>query len=101
MSRACTAFIGPAEAEFVAAYSALSGGSIPDYPAAQAAAGAVLAASCARQALGTDRGSLWEAALATDTRTLFGGFKVRADDGVQVKHQTLLVRWSAGRLGPY
>ena len=39
--------LGPTEDEFVRAYTA-AGGSVPDYPAVQAAAGALIAAHCAR-----------------------------------------------------
>jgi hypothetical protein len=68
---------------------------VPDYPAVQAAAAAVLAAHCARLAGSTSREVLWEAALGLKARTLFGGFKVNAD-GVQVGHETVLVRWDTG-----
>jgi ABC-type branched-subunit amino acid transport system substrate-binding protein len=89
--------IGPAEADFLAAYSALFW-SIPDYPAVQAAAGAALASHCARHAGEITRDSLWRAASALDAQTLFGGFLIRPDSGVQVKHETVLVRWTAGVL---
>jgi ABC-type branched-subunit amino acid transport system substrate-binding protein len=86
--------LGPAEADFLAAYFALTG-TAPDYPAVQAAAAAVLAVHCARRAGGNSRDLLWDAALALDTQTLFGDFRIRAADGVQVGHQTVLVRWTA------
>jgi ABC-type branched-subunit amino acid transport system substrate-binding protein len=86
--------LGPAEGEFLAAYAA-AGGAVPDYPAVQAAAGAVLAVHCARQAGGSARDLLWDAALALDTQTLFGGFRIRPSDGVQAGHQAVLVRWTA------
>jgi ABC-type branched-subunit amino acid transport system substrate-binding protein len=88
--------LGPAEADFLAGYSALVG-ALPDYPAAQAAAAAVLAAHCARQAAGTARDLLWPAALALNTRTLFGDFRIRPGDGAQIGHTTVCVRWTAGR----
>jgi ABC-type branched-subunit amino acid transport system substrate-binding protein len=81
--------VGPAEAEFLAAYAARYG-AMPDYPAVQAVAAAALAAHCRRQA-GPDH--LWAAALALDTSTLFGGFRIRAPDGRQMAHRTVLVRW--------
>lgn len=86
--------LGPAEADFLAAYSALTG-AVPDYPAVQAAAAAVLAVHCARVSGGSTRDLLWDAALALDTRTMFGDFRIRPGDGVQAGHQTVLVRWTA------
>jgi ABC-type branched-subunit amino acid transport system substrate-binding protein len=86
--------LGPAETDFLGAYSAVSRTG-PDYPAVQAAAAAVLAAHCVRRTGSTNRELLWEAALGLDTRTLFGGFKIN-DDGVQVGHDAVLVRWGAG-----
>jgi hypothetical protein len=86
--------LGPDEAGFLAAYSALSGGMIPDYPAVQAAAGAVVAAHCARLARGSTRAELWQAASVLDARTLFGGFKINTE-GTQVSHEAALVRWAA------
>jgi hypothetical protein len=86
--------LGPAEADFLAAH-ATGSPAVPDYPAVQAAAAAVLAAHCARLAGSTSREVLWEAALGLKGRTLFGGFEVNAD-GVQVGHETVLVRWDTG-----
>jgi hypothetical protein len=85
--------IGPSEAAFLQSCWALYP-SVPDYPAAQAAAGAVIATHCASLAGGTDRESLWQAALGLDSRTLFGGFRIDAA-GVQVGHDAALVRWTA------
>jgi hypothetical protein len=81
--------VGPGEAVFLAAYAARYG-AVPDYPAVQAVAAAALAVHCRRQA-GPD--DLWTAALALDTSTLFGGFRIRAPDGRQMAHRTVLVRW--------
>lgn len=85
--------LGPTEEAFLAACEALSPG-VPDYPAVQAAAAAVLATHCARLAGGTSRELLWQAALSVSTRTLFGGFTINAD-GAQVGHDSVLVRWTA------
>jgi hypothetical protein len=86
---------GPSEEEFLRACAA-AGGGMPDYPAAQAAAGAVIAAHCARLA-GSIRGEdLWAAAASLDTSTLFGGFRIDPASGVQVKHDTVLVQWTDG-----
>lgn len=86
------ALVGPSEHEFVSAYSAKA----PDYPAAQAVAGAVIAAHCARLAGSTRPGDLWSAAVALDTATLFGAFRIDPASGAQVKHQTVLLRWVRG-----
>jgi hypothetical protein len=86
--------LGPQEAAFLSAYS----GPGLDYPAVQAAAAAVLAVHCAGLAGGTARAGLWAAAAALDTSTLFGGFGIDPRDGVQVKHDTVLVRWAQGNL---
>ena len=71
-------------------------GSVPDYPAVQAAAGAVIATHCARLAGGTSRDALWAAAADLETSTLFGGFRIDPGNGSQVKHQTVLVQWVHG-----
>lgn len=89
---AATPDLEPAEADFLAAYSVLSAAT-PDYPAVQAAAGAVLAAHCVRLVGGTSRELLWQAASSLDARTLFGGFKI-SSDGVQIGHEAVLVRWT-------
>jgi ABC-type branched-subunit amino acid transport system substrate-binding protein len=84
--------LGPAEREFLAAYAGVAE-SQPDYPAVQAAAGAVLALSCAELAGALDRKSLWEAAVALDTSTLVGGFRIDPSTGAQLKHTPVLVEW--------
>jgi ABC-type branched-subunit amino acid transport system substrate-binding protein len=91
--------LGPSEAGFLGAY-ADAAGTRPDYPAAQAAAGATIAAHCAMLAGGTARDGLWEVAASLETSTLFGGFKIEPGRGTQVKHQTALVRWADGELAP-
>ena len=92
--RGTTPQLGPTEADFLAAYSTSSAGRVPDYPAAQAVAGAVLATHCVRQAGGTTRELLWSAAAALDTETLFGDFMINPVTGAQLKHDTVAVRWS-------
>ena len=96
--------IGPGEGEFLAAYTARYG-SVPDYPAIQAVAAAVLATHCLRAAGGPGGAApggagpddaLWRAALDLDTSTLFGAFRVRAPDGRQEGHRPALVRWTVG-----
>lgn len=89
--------LGPSEDEFLRAYAS-AGGGVPDYPAVQAAAGAVIASQCARLTGSSQREALWSAATALDTSTLFGGFRVDPASGTQMKHETALVRWTAGEL---
>jgi ABC-type branched-subunit amino acid transport system substrate-binding protein len=91
--------LGPSEEVFLGTY-ADGAGAVPDYPAVQAAAGAVIAAHCAGLAGGTDRDGLWAAAAALETSTLFGGFRIAPESGAQVEHQTTLVQWTGGELRP-
>jgi hypothetical protein len=58
----------------------------------------VIATHCARLAGSTSQDALWTAATALERSTLFGGFKIDAGSGAQVKHRTVLVRWSGGEL---
>ncbi|GAA2073374.1 hypothetical protein GCM10009780_06550 [Actinomadura alba] len=92
--RETSATLGPAEADFLAAYAELAGGP-PDYPAVQAAAAAVLAVHCARRAGGTTRAALWPVAAGLRAETLFGAFDIDPRTGVQVGHETVLTRWAA------
>ena len=91
--------LGPSEEKFLRACTA-SGGSLPDYPAAQAAAGAIIAANCARLAGSTKDDDLWATAADLETSTLFGRFKIDPQTGTQVGHRTVLVRWAEGSLVP-
>ena len=84
--------LGPTADDFVTAYSR-SAGTRPDYPALQAAAGAVIATHCAQLAESVEREALWAAAVALDTSTLLGRFAVEPDTGVQTGHTPVLVRW--------
>jgi ABC-type branched-subunit amino acid transport system substrate-binding protein len=90
--------IGPGEGEFVAAYSQMRG-TLPDYPAVQAAAAAALAVHCVRAADSTSRQSVWSAAIALDTSTMFGSFTIDPVTGAQTSHDTILVEWAHG--SPY
>jgi Periplasmic binding protein len=91
--------LGPAEDEFTSAYLSRAG-TMPDYPAVQAVAGAVIATHCARLAGSTNRSDLWAAAGEMETSTLYGGFKIDPRSGAQVLHQTVLVHWTGGKLEP-
>lgn len=92
--RRMTIELGPREEDFLQAYSALTGG-VPDYPAVQAAATAVLATHCARAAGDVARESLWAMATALRTTTMFGAFRIDPASGAQLGHQMALVRWTA------
>jgi hypothetical protein len=83
--------LGPDEDTFVRAF-VKSASTEPDYPAIQAAAGAILAVHCVGLANGTRPGDLWAAAATLDTSTLFGGFRIDST-GRQVKHETVLIQW--------
>jgi branched-chain amino acid transport system substrate-binding protein len=89
--------LGPNEAAFLDAYSARFG-SDPDYPAVQAAAGAVIAAHCVREAGSTAPVAVWRVAAALTTDTFFGSFKIDPSTGAQLGHRSALVRWTAGAL---
>jgi hypothetical protein len=94
---ATRAELGPPGDAFLAAYATVTDQPV-DYPGVQAAAAAVVAAHCARQARSTARGQLWGQAAALDTATLFGGFRINPVTGAQVKHEAALVRWTSGGL---
>jgi ABC-type branched-subunit amino acid transport system substrate-binding protein len=87
--------LGPAEASFTGAYRARAG-YLPDYPAAQAIAGAVIATHCASLAGTARREDLWSAAAHLQTSTLFGPFAINPHSGAQEGHETVLVRWAGG-----
>ena len=94
---ATRAELGPPQDAFLAAYATVTD-QPAGYPGVQAAAAAVIAAHCARQARSTARGRLWAQAAALDTATLFGGFRINPVTGAQVKHEAALVRWTSGGL---
>lgn len=89
---------GPAEHEFLRTYAAQTD-SRPDYPAVQAVAGAALAVHCAGLAGTTQPSDLWAAATSLTTSSLFGAFGIDHQTGAQVKHRTVLLRWSGGEPG--
>jgi len=91
--------LGPSEDDFIGAYAGRAGAP-PDYPAIQAAAGAIIATHCARLADSTSRDDLWAAAVGLETSTLYGDFKIDPRSGVQMNHLTVLVRWTGGRPVP-
>lgn len=91
--------IGPEEEAFLHVHHRL-GGSAADYPAVQAAAGAVLATHCARTVGSTRREDLWAIGTSLDTSTLFGRFKIDPHTGTQIEHETVLIRWKDGEPVP-
>jgi Periplasmic binding protein len=91
--RRATIELGPPEEDFLRTHSALTG-AVPDYPAVQVAATAVLATHCARAAANMARESLWAMAAALRTTTMFGAFRIDPASGAQLAHQTTLVRWT-------
>jgi ABC-type branched-subunit amino acid transport system substrate-binding protein len=84
--------LGPTEEQFLTAYGTQT--ALPDYPAAQAAAAAAIAAHCARLAGTTRPEPLWRAASSLNTTTLFGAFKIDPATGAQTSHQTVLLQWT-------
>ncbi len=93
--RAADVALGPSEEVFLRTYAGAAG-IVADYPAVQAAAGAMIAARCARLAGGTSRDFLWAAAARLETTTIFGGFRIDPLSGAQAEHQAVLVRWTDG-----
>lgn len=84
--------LGPTEEQFLTAYGTQA--VLPDYPAVQAAATAVIAAHCARLAGTTRPEALWQAASSLKTSTLFGAFKIDPATGAQTSHQTVVLQWT-------
>ncbi|WP_329428387.1 ABC transporter substrate-binding protein [Streptosporangium sp. NBC_01495] len=86
--------VGIGEPDFLAAYQDRAG-VLPDYPAVQAVAAAIIATHCATAAGGTGRDALWSAAASLETTTLFGAFKIDPHTGMQLGHQPTLIRWDS------
>jgi hypothetical protein len=91
--------LGPSERDFLSAFTRLTGRK-PDYPAVQAAAGAVIGTHCARVAGAVSCKSLWQVAAPLEAATLFGPFRIDPVTGVQVGHETVLVQWTPEGLVP-
>jgi len=84
--------VGPTAAAFARRFQARTG-TIPDYPAALAAATGWLAAEATRRGLGADEVHRWHAT------TLLGGF-VLDSSWQQVGYTPVVVQWRHGRLDP-
>lgn len=69
----------------------------PDYTAAQAYAGAALAAGAIERAGSLDQRSIRDAFSDLRTTTLFGDFQIDRVSGRQLGHRMLLVQWHEGR----
>ncbi|SDU19649.1 type 1 periplasmic-binding domain-containing protein [Jiangella alkaliphila] len=93
--------LGPSEDEFIARYVSRFG-SMPSYPAVQAAATVALATHCVRTAGTSSRQAAWDVATSLATSTLFGRFRIDPATGRQLEHEPVLVRWthSGLRLAP-
>lgn len=88
--------LGMDESAFLAEWRRRVGGE-PDYPAVQAYAAGVIAATAARSAGSVDAGRLWRELVALDARTVFGRFRLDALTGEQIGHEAVLTRWRQGR----
>lgn len=89
--------LGPAESEFIEAYRRKTN-SLPDYPAIQAAAAALLAIHCVELAGSVEPAAVWATARQLDTSTLFGPFGIDGETGVQTRHAPVLLRWRGREL---
>lgn len=70
-------------------------GSDPSYPAAQAFAAGVICARCLRDG-GVDDAAQLAAASRLECTTLYGGFRLDLQSGLQVGHEVLTVQWQDG-----
>jgi hypothetical protein len=87
--------LGPDERDFIAAYRSVPG-TWPDYPAIQAAAGAVVAAHCAELAGSVRSDALWATATQLRATTLFGPFGIDRETGAQTSQTPVLICWRGG-----
>ena len=74
-------------------------GPATDYPAAQAYASGLLAERAIAAAGTVDPPAVWDAVRCLRTTTFFGSFALD-DEGRQVGHMPVLVRWQSGSDGP-
>jgi hypothetical protein len=84
--------LGLSERKFVTEYRRVAG-SLPDYPAVQAAATGAIAVHCAQLAGSTAPDELWATATGLTTTTLYGPFEIDSRTGAQVGHAPVLLRW--------
>jgi branched-chain amino acid transport system substrate-binding protein len=87
---------GPDANWFMTKYREVEGAD-PPYPAVQAFAAGLLCARCLRDGGSCDDAAQLEAARWLVCTTLYGGFKLDPESGLQVGHQILTVQWKQGR----
>lgn len=68
----------------------------PSYPAVQAFAAGLLCARCLRDGGGGDDAAQLAAARRLVCTTLYGGFRLDPQSGLQVGHEVLIVQWQDG-----
>jgi len=88
--------IGPSSTMFVERFRQRFG-QLPDYPAAQAYAAGLIFQRCVDLAGGYTDADLRATADRLSCRTFYGDFRLDANSGVQVGHETVLVQWQGGR----
>jgi branched-chain amino acid transport system substrate-binding protein len=71
-------------------------GHLPDYPAAQAYAAGLILQRCVALAGTCSDVALRAAADTLTCQTFYGDFRLEAETGRQVGHETVLVQWQAG-----
>jgi branched-chain amino acid transport system substrate-binding protein len=91
--------LGPSSAWFVSEFRRVFQRD-PGYVAAQAYAIGLILGECIRRADSLEDRKLLAAALALDTTTLYGGFRLDPATLRQVGHEILLVEWRSGRKHP-
>jgi branched-chain amino acid transport system substrate-binding protein len=87
--------VGPSSAMFVERFRQRFG-QAPDYPAAQAYAAGLILQQCVTLAGSCVDADLRAAADLLTCRTFYGDFRLDAETGVQVGHETVLVQWQGG-----
>jgi hypothetical protein len=95
-------FVGSAgmdETDFLESWQRRFGG-VPDYPGVQAYAAGVVAAAAVQSAGTAESGALWQEVIGMDMQTVFGRFRLDAENGEQIGHEAVLTQWRAGKICP-
>ncbi len=87
---------GPDAHWFMTKYREAVGGD-PPYPAVQAFAAGLLCARCLRDGGSCNDAAQLEAARRLACTTLYGGFRLDPESGLQAGHQMLIVQWQQGK----
>jgi branched-chain amino acid transport system substrate-binding protein len=87
--------VGPSSTMFVERFRQRFG-QTPDYPAAQAYATGLILQRCVTLAGTCVDADLRAAADMLACRTFYGDFRLDAETGVQIGHETVLVQWQGG-----